>query len=169
VKTTESSDTSYPVYRRRSPADGGRTFELIKGNKKYTVDNSWVVPYNPVLLLRNDSHINTEDVATVLAVKYLYKYISKGPDRAIVQFTKIGDTGTECMVDEVKQFLDCRYLSAAESIWKMYGFAVHGKSHTVMKLSCHLESEQTILIEEGCEMQALLAGEPETTLTAFSR
>ena len=31
------------IYRRRSPADGGRTVYL-RGKK---IDNSWVVPYNP--------------------------------------------------------------------------------------------------------------------------
>ena len=117
------------------------------------------------MLLRFDCHGNVEVVATVLANKYLYKYISKGPDRAIVEVGQ--GEGTEKIVDEVKQFLDCRYLSAAESIWKLYGFSGHGKSHTVMKLSCHLQSEQTVFMEEGDELQALLAGEPETTLTAF--
>ena len=168
-KSTEMSENSYPIYKRRSPADEGKTFDLVKGNKKYTVDNTWVVPYNPVLLLRYDCHSNVEFVATVLAVKYLYKYISKGPDRAIVKVDGAGgkDAGNTETVDEVQQFLDCRYLSAAESIWKLYGFSIHGKSHTVMKLSCHLPSEQTVFMEEGGELQALMAGEPETTLTAF--
>ena len=70
-------------------------------------------------------------------------------------------------LDEITKFLDCRYISASESIWKIYGFNIHGKSHTVMKLACHLESEQSVLMEEGEELKALLAGEPETTLTAF--
>ena len=70
-------------------------------------------------------------------------------------------------MNEIEQFLDCRYLSASESIWKLYGFNIHGKSHTVMKLSCHLESEQSVFMEEGGELEALLAGEPETTLTAY--
>ena len=167
VKSTETSESSYPVYRRRSPGDGGRTLDLYKGNKKYVVDNSWVIPYNPVLLLRYDCHINVEAVATVVAVKYLYKYISKGPDRSIIEISKSREKNDGQVIDEVKQFLDCRYLSAAESIWKIYGFSVHGKSHTVIKLSCHLESEQTVLMEEGEELRALLSGEPETTLTAF--
>ena len=51
-------------------------------------------------------------------------------------------------------------MSAPESIWKLHGFIIHGKSHTVMKLSCHLESEQSVLMEEGEELKALLAGEP---------
>ena len=31
VKYTEMSESSYPIYRRRSPGDGGRTVEFIKG------------------------------------------------------------------------------------------------------------------------------------------
>ena len=158
-KRTEITETSYPMYMRRNPEDGGNTFELIKGKNSITVDNSFVVPYNPALLLKYDSHINIEFVTTVLGVKYLYKYISKGPDRTIVKMSQD--------VNEITQFLDCRYLSASESIWKLYGFNIHGKSHTVIKLSCHLESEQSVFMEEGNELRALLAGEPETTLTAF--
>ena len=112
------------MYKRQKPEDGGRTFELLKGKNSITVDNSYVVPYNPFLLLIFDSHINIELITTVLAVKYLYKYISKGPDRTIVKMSKD--------VNEIEQFMDCRYLSASESIWKLYGFNIHGKSHTVM-------------------------------------
>ena len=156
---TELTESSYPMYKRRKPEDGGNTFDLIKGKNIITVDNTFVVPYSQVLLIKYNSHINVEFVTTVLGVKYLYKYISKGPDRTIVRITQD--------VDEINQFLDCRYISASESIWKLYGFNIHGKSHTVMKLCCHLESEQSVLMKEGEELMALLAGEPETTLTAF--
>ena len=50
-KETEMTETSYPIYKHRKPADGVRTFELQKGKQTITVDNSYVVPYNPVPLL----------------------------------------------------------------------------------------------------------------------
>ena len=56
---------------------GGRSFV---NNKGFKVDNSWVVPYNPFLLLQYNAHINIEVVHSVQAVKYLYKYINKRPD-----------------------------------------------------------------------------------------
>ena len=39
------------------------------------LDNRWVVPYNPYLLLKYNAHINVEICITVSAVKYLYKYV----------------------------------------------------------------------------------------------
>ena len=68
-------------YRRRSPKDGGRTvIKRVKGEDAI-VDNSFVVPYNPFLSLHYKAHINVEVVYSVQAVKYLYKYITKGHDR----------------------------------------------------------------------------------------
>ena len=40
-------DISYPVYRRRSPTEGGRTYTMrVRGGHNFQVDNRWVVPYN---------------------------------------------------------------------------------------------------------------------------
>ena len=73
-------ESSHPIYHRRSPTDGGLTF--VKNGK--IIDNSWVVPYNPFLCLRFNCHINIEICSSPLAAKYLYKYVTKGPDRAMV-------------------------------------------------------------------------------------
>ena len=94
----------------------------------------------------------------------MYKYISKGPDRILV---KITEENKEIKKDEVTRFLNCRYLSASESAWKLLGHAIHGRSHAVMKLTCHLPHEQSVLFGEGDALNALLAGEPDTHLTAW--
>ncbi|XP_065684594.1 uncharacterized protein LOC136096905 [Hydra vulgaris] len=67
----------YPRYRR---FDDGLVIS-IKGNN---VDNRWVVPYNPWLSKKYQTHINVEACMSVKAVKYLYKYIYKGHDCANV-------------------------------------------------------------------------------------
>ena len=46
--------------------------------REHVIDNSWVVPYNPVLLLRFECHLNVEIITTVGVMKYLFKYINKG-------------------------------------------------------------------------------------------
>ena len=51
--TTVLSDEGYPVYRRR---DTGATVD--KNN--VSIDNRFVVPYNPTLLLKYQAHINVE-------------------------------------------------------------------------------------------------------------
>ena len=78
-------DISYPVYRRRSPTEGGRTYTMrVRGGQNFQVDNRWVVPYNPFLSLQYNAHINVEVVHCVSAVKYLYKYITKGNDKVMI-------------------------------------------------------------------------------------
>jgi hypothetical protein len=49
----------------------------------FVFDNRWVVPYNPYLTMRYQCHINVEVYSSITAVKYLYKYVYKGHDRAL--------------------------------------------------------------------------------------
>lgn len=70
-------ENGYPLYRRRRPAEDEQHFISYAG-KKLEVDNRYVVPFNPYLLARYEAHINLEVCSTIVAVKYLYKYIYKG-------------------------------------------------------------------------------------------
>jgi hypothetical protein len=74
--TVQGKD-SYLVYRRRE--DGRK--EKVCGHE---LDNRWVVPYNPYLLHLFNCHINVEACGSIKTVKYLFKYIYKGHDRASV-------------------------------------------------------------------------------------
>lgn len=48
------------------------------------VTSQWIATYNPFLLAKYDCHFHVEVVASLESVKYLYKYLFKGPDRACV-------------------------------------------------------------------------------------
>ena len=89
------TEGSYPEYRRRPLSQGGRSF--LYGRNQIELDNGWVVPYNPTLLMKYRAHINVEICSTVKAVKYLHKYIFKGSDRAqiaVVQGSQQNDATT---------------------------------------------------------------------------
>lgn len=141
---TVTNGNGYPLYRRR---DG-----IVKvGN--YEVDNRYVVPFNRYLLLKYNAHINTEVCTSLKAVKYIYKYVYKGFDCANIV---IGSGDNETMVhDEIATFLDARYVSAPEAMWRLLEFPMHDRSHAVIRLPVHLPNLQQIVFEEGNEKEAL--------------
>ncbi|UYV81362.1 hypothetical protein LAZ67_20000935 [Cordylochernes scorpioides] len=95
----------YDMVRKHMIRDDGQTF--VVGT--HEVDNRWVVPYNPYLLVRFIAHINVEVCASVKSVKYLFKYVYKGHDRAEVEVS-VGELDMESRAhDEIKTFLDARY------------------------------------------------------------
>jgi hypothetical protein len=52
------------------------------------LDNRWVVRHNVYLLTKYDAHINVEVCNNIRAVKYLFKYVYKGHDRATVEISR---------------------------------------------------------------------------------
>jgi hypothetical protein len=70
----------YPIYQCR---DMGRTILV----HDVELDNRWVVPHNVYLLTKYDMHINVEVCNNIRVVKYLFKCVYKGHDRAIVEIS----------------------------------------------------------------------------------
>ncbi|KNZ74844.1 hypothetical protein J132_06066 [Termitomyces sp. J132] len=112
-EATQYGDNGYPQYAR---PDNGHFFE--KNGHHY--DNQDVVPYNPYLSAKYKCHINVEVCASVEAIKYIHKYIYKGHDRTTLEIA--GEQR-----DEIKEHLDARYISAAESCWYIFEFNIHGE------------------------------------------
>ena len=154
-QNTVASDNGYPKYRRR---DNGRTVSV----KNVDLDNRWIVPYNAWLSKKYNAHINLEACMSVKSVKYLYKYIYKGHDAANIEIRERLDH------DEVKTYLDARYVSAPEAIWRLFEYNMHHQSHTVIRLGLHLPNYQAVYFQAGEEELALEnAVENDTHLTAW--
>lgn len=100
---TSIDDDGFPIYKRRKTG-----ISTVK--KGVPLDNGFVVPYNPQLLMSYQGHINVEYCNKSNAIKYLFKYTNKGSDRVNVQISKDsnGDS-TQQNQDEIKQFYDCRF------------------------------------------------------------
>ena len=84
VSSTTDGDGSYFEYRGRSPEFRGKTATVTRAGPSFTVDNSWVVPYTPQLTLQLGCHVNVGIVSGVIALKYLFKYVTKGPNSAMM-------------------------------------------------------------------------------------
>lgn len=81
----------------------------------------------------------------------------------------IGSNGNQQLNhDEVSNFLDARYVSAPEAMWRLLESKMHDRSHSITRLAIHLPLEQTVYFEDGDENTALdRAGDRKTTLTAW--
>jgi hypothetical protein len=73
-QNTVVGEDGFVQYRR---SESGHSVERY-GVK---LDSRWVVPYNLFLLKRFTAHINVEWCNQTHLIKYLFKYITKGPDR----------------------------------------------------------------------------------------
>ena len=100
-QTVVDQDSNYATYQRRAPKDGG--LEFVCPKTKRIINNSWVVPFNPFLSLRYNCHINVEFCTSPKAAKYLYKYVTKGHDRAMIT-TELDNQSRDEHRDEIKEY-----------------------------------------------------------------
>ncbi|CAI0557164.1 unnamed protein product, partial [Linum tenue] len=80
---TSIDEDGFPIYRRRQ---NGRV--IVKNG--IPLDNRFVVPFNRYLLLRFGAHINVEWCNKSRSIKYLFKYITKSPDRTLATLVESG-------------------------------------------------------------------------------
>lgn len=98
---------------------------VVKG--KESIDNRFVVPYCRDLLLRFQCHINLEVCNSSMSLKYFFKYCLKGHDNATMLLRskkeECTSTSKETIkpVNEVKHYLDGRYVCASEAAWRILG------------------------------------------------
>lgn len=157
VETITGND-GYPLYRRRSVADNGRSVVVKVRGQYVDVDNRWIVPYSPILSKCFETHINVEYCNSVKSIKYICKYVNKGSDMAVFAVTNAND--------EVSQYQMGRYVSSNEAIWRIFSFAIHERHPTVVHLAVHLENGQRVYFNESNAADRA-ARPPSTTLTSF--
>jgi hypothetical protein len=128
------------------------------------------VPHNLYLTTKYNAHINVEVCNTIGAVKYLYKYVYKGSDKitfAVDQPNYQNDESATIKHDEVKDFLDARYVSASEACWRIFEFCTNKQKPKTTRLPVHLENEQQIFFKETQDLAKLAETNHETPLTHY--
>lgn len=135
-------DDSYPTYARPQNACTVQRRHLTAGSDDtILLDNRWVVPYNPYLLLKYDSHINVEICNSIRTVRYMHKYVYHGPDRANARFQRVGGATPPAIEvappqdrDEVQEYLDGRYISSSEAAYRTLALSMHNMYPSVQRL-----------------------------------
>lgn len=103
------------------------------------------------------THINVEWCNKTNSIKYLFKYVNKGVDRI----------GAKITVDnEVKDYVNCRYISSSESVWRILGYDIHFRDPSVERLSFHVEGEQNVCFKDSDFLEDLI-DKPTVAQTKF--
>ncbi|XP_038701878.1 uncharacterized protein LOC119998611 [Tripterygium wilfordii] len=149
---TTIDGNGFPIYRRRKTGASVTKRDVC-------LDNQYVVPYNRDLLVKYQAHLNVELCNHSRSIKYLFKYVNKQPDRA----TAILQLGIDKVdgqkrpssqnIDEIKQYVDCRYISATEACWRIFQFNINYREPAVERLSFHLPNQQNIIFQDGSVLE----------------
>ncbi|GJW86154.1 DNA helicase PIF1, ATP-dependent [Tanacetum coccineum] len=89
----------------------------------------------------------------------------KCPDRATIVIKENVKNGTTVAqenvleVDEIKNYLNCRFLAPCEAVWRLFSFDIHYSYPTVMQLSFHLPNQNAITLRDSEKLPALLQKE----------
>lgn len=158
---TTIQENGYSLYRQRN---NGSIYDIPhpqNRNQKFTMDNHWVVPYNPYLTRHFGAHINVEVCSSVQAIKYIHKYIYKDSNCTTIQL--------DLDKDEVVQYLQGRYIGPTEAMWRIFEFLMHKEYPPVQQLAIHLPGEQPVYFEEENITEELeeRMNEVRSTLMAF--
>ncbi|CAH1422521.1 unnamed protein product [Lactuca virosa] len=140
---TSQGENSYPLYRRRNNG-----IEVTVRNK--TLDNRWVAPYNPKLLMMFNCHINVEVCSSIKSVKYLFKYVYKGHDKQVIHIDKDQEN---IVINEIRKFQDARYVSPPEALWRVFSFPLSKIHPCAMALQIHLPNQQLVRFKDGNRME----------------
>ncbi|XP_038716232.1 uncharacterized protein LOC120009645 [Tripterygium wilfordii] len=165
---TTIGEDGFAVYRRRDDED-----IIVKSGVE--MDNRFIVPYNKQLLLKYDAHINVEWCNRSWSIKYLFKYVNKGPDRtrAFLQTEKEApgqnSAAGDPIFDKIKTSIDCRYLTAYELAWRIFEFHIHHKYPAVLNLTIHLPLMNNIVFNGDIDVNRVLQqpGIEKTMLTEW--
>jgi len=177
--TTFDTSKPSPDLRRRAPGAGGHTgsYRVWNGSTHtyVEVDNRWIVPYNPELLRRFQSHINVEWCNSRFAIPYLFSYIHKGLDCGLAKLVPIskrtpagaqaaagdaaaaeparGAAGRAARVneDEVAAFIDGLFIGSVDAFLRLMSASLHHSTAVVACLHFFDPEDAMVVYEEGEE------------------
>ena len=94
-------------------------------------------------------------------MKYLFKYVIKGPDYSKMYLQRIKGKGIPVghngrpQVNEVKEYLEARYICEYDALWRVYSFTVHGKTPSVERLPVHLPGMNIVRFEDDADLSKI--------------
>ena len=74
-------------------------------------------------------------------IKYIYKYLHNGHDRAFVKIQKNNENVDKETYYEISNYIDSRYVSPMEAAWRIEELPLSDRSHPIVRLAVHVENQ----------------------------
>ncbi len=142
------------------------------------MDNQWIVPYNLHLTNKYHAHINVEICSSISTIKYMYKYVYKGPDRATAILERRADmfgqennaqvvitNGEWQNCDEIKAYLERRYVFVFEASWRFFSFRMHDGTPSVTRLAVHKPRMHMVVYNDNASIFETVNSEQNQKIT----
>ncbi|XP_059486735.1 uncharacterized protein LOC132203177 isoform X2 [Neocloeon triangulifer] len=149
----------------------------------FTYTNQDTVGTNIYFAVRYEIHSNLNIFVNIRQAKYVFKYVTKGVDKATVEVTyqKYGhrirnpdnpnatdrvflsmrmtgnpETGenVQILIDELKMHQETRYMTVMQAIWRIFAFEMQKSFFAVVELNVHLPEDTPIVFRAGTELNA---------------
>ncbi|XP_071052894.1 uncharacterized protein [Onthophagus taurus] len=78
-------------------------------------------------------------------------------NRSVVLCSRIAQRKDVLEWNEIDRYLECRYVSSMEAVWRLFEYKLNDKSHTVVVLAVHMPNEQTFIVDDDAENADLMA------------
>ena len=99
-----------------------------------------MAPYNTYFSTHFNVYINIESCAGYYTVKYIFKYIYKGPNYTTITLeAQAAGAKPQQPIDEIKEYVDAQYIAAHKALWRIYKNCIHSCSIPVQQLAIYLK------------------------------
>ncbi|GJZ39682.1 hypothetical protein Tco_0586245 [Tanacetum coccineum] len=117
-----------------------------------------------IKVVRGDEVLDLEDKDTSASIKGTNGFFCKTCNITCSRAELYDDSNSNASTtsqrsvakDEIKSFLDCRYLSACESVWRIYMIDIHHMTTSVERLSFHLPGENVVVYNKDADNKQVL-------------
>ena len=109
--------------------------------------------------------MNVEWCNKTQVMKYLFKYVTKGPDFSNVYLERVKGNGVPedstkpVNIDEVREYVRCRYICEYDALWRIYGYTIHGKTPSVERLPVHTLDMNVIMFRADTDLTKIVDNE----------
>ena len=121
-------------------------------------NNKVVVLHPRELLMQFNYHINLKVCESIKALKYIHKYIYKGPDHATVLIK--GE-------NEIHSYLDARYISSTQACHNIFEFPMYMEWPAIYHLPIHLLGHQSVVFWAEAENENVVNNVKDTQLLGW--